>query len=329
MGLPTQRLVARATRPGGPEVIEVRSENIPPLKPDEILVRVEVASLNHGDSLIRSGRYLVRVPFPCGMGLEGAGVVEAAGPDTDLPPGTRVCWAGVPGSCATYAVMRAAVAVPVPDGFSLEEAGRLAHAGVMAGGLSRVWPLNGSAAMVWGAAGAVGRVLVARLVMMGVAVIGVASGDRTNYARSLGAVLAVDRTADDVANVVLSHPAGASVAAVFDPIGAATFETSLKVLAPRGCLVTYGQLSGPVVDTAWTDQLFRAGGVFVTKFNGRAYVSGNADMRRLAAEAIDLARRFPLVLSGVAGRYRLRDTGAAYAAFEQRVSGKILVLPSL
>ena len=76
----TQRRVARALRAGGPEVIEVSDEELAPLKPNEALVRVETAGLNHAETLIRSGDYVVRLPFPYPLGGEGSGVVVAIGP---------------------------------------------------------------------------------------------------------------------------------------------------------------------------------------------------------------------------------------------------------
>src|SRR5215472_5200538 len=96
---PTQRRVAWALRAGGPEVIEVGVENLPPLRTGEALVRVEAAGLNHVETLIRSGGYAVRLPFPYPLGGEGSGVVVGTGPDTPILVGTRVCWAAVIGSC--------------------------------------------------------------------------------------------------------------------------------------------------------------------------------------------------------------------------------------
>src|SRR5271166_3982240 len=97
----TQRRFARALRAGGPEVIEVGVEELAPLKPDEVMVRVEAAGLNHVETLIRSGNYAVRLPFPYALGGEGAGVVVATGPEAPLTVGARVCWGAVMGSCAT------------------------------------------------------------------------------------------------------------------------------------------------------------------------------------------------------------------------------------
>src|SRR6516225_12019065 len=118
MSQPTQRRVARALRAGGPEVIELGDEQLPPLKSGEALVRVEVAGLNHAETLIRSGNYTVRLPFPYPLGGEGSGVVVAIGPGTPISVGTRVCWAAVIGSCATFVVAAASLLVPIPDGLS-------------------------------------------------------------------------------------------------------------------------------------------------------------------------------------------------------------------
>ena len=118
MNQPAQRLVARALRVGGPDVIEVGVEELPPLKPGEALVRVEAAGLNHAETLIRSGNYTVRLPFPFPLGGEGSGVVVATEPGAPISVGTRVCWAAVIGSCATFVTAPASMLVPIPEGLS-------------------------------------------------------------------------------------------------------------------------------------------------------------------------------------------------------------------
>src|SRR5262249_62043047 len=102
--LPTQRLVARATRAGGPEVLAVAVENLRQLESGEALVRVDAAGLNHVDSLVRSGTYSIRFEFPFDVGVEGAGTVVAVGADVTLAPGARGCWAAGVGSGATHVI---------------------------------------------------------------------------------------------------------------------------------------------------------------------------------------------------------------------------------
>src|SRR6266849_5831347 len=89
-----ERRVAYARKPGGPDVLEVDIERLPPPKSGEVVVRVEAVGLNHVETLIRADSYSIRIPFPYAVGFEGAGVVVAAGSDVDIKPGSRVqrCW---------------------------------------------------------------------------------------------------------------------------------------------------------------------------------------------------------------------------------------------
>src|SRR5262245_57451289 len=324
--VPTQRRVARATRAGGPEVLAIAVEDLRPLKTGEALVRVEAAGLNHVDSLVRSGTYSIRFEFPFDVGVEGAGTVVAGGPGVAIPPGTRVCWTAVVGSCATYAIAPVQMLAVLPEMLSVEAGASLAHAGVTAAGLIRHCPMAaGQSAVVWGAAGAVGRLLVAFLTAGGVSVIGIASGARTNAARAAGAAHVVDRSIADVVEDVRRHTGGRGAAAVFDPVGAATYETSLRLLAPRGYLVNYGQLSGalPNVDLG---QLMEAGSIFVTKYGPRTGLVRPEHVAAFISEALALATTLPLV-SDVAARLPLDRVADAYRALDSGVPGKVLVLP--
>jgi NADPH2:quinone reductase len=325
MSLVTQRRVARALRPGGPEVVEVGLEDLAPLKAGELLVRVEAAGLNHAETLIRSGDYVVRLPFPYVAGGEGSGTIVESGPNVTISTGTRVCWAAIMGSCATFIIAPASMLVPIPDGLTLEEAACLPVAGLTAGGLARVWQLKKRTAVVWGAAGAVGRMLVAVLADRGVNVIGIASGNRVNAVRAAGAAHVIDRRSEDVVNAVRAHTEGAGAAAVFDPIGAATYNTSLQLLSARGCLINYGELSGPVppIDL---HPLF-PGSLFVTKYNGMRWVEGTQEFAGLISDALTLAAKRPAVISDIAGRFPLEHVSDAYWALEADSPGKILVIP--
>jgi NADPH2:quinone reductase len=324
VSLPSRRRVARALRPGGPDVIEVGVEDLAPLKAGEALVEVAAAGLNHAETLIRSGNYAVRLPFPHAVGGEGAGTVVATGPDVSLPVGTRVCWAAVLGSCATHVIAPAFMLATLPDGLSFEDGACLAVAGLTAGGLARVWPVRDQVAVVWGAAGAVGRMLVALLADRGARVIGIASGQRGDAVRAAGAAHVIDRSSEDVQAAVRECTAGRGAAVVFDPIGAATFETSLQLLAPRGCLVNFGELSGPV-PAVNLHQLF-PNSAFVTKYNGMHWVEGVQEFAGLISAALDLALKPRAVISEIAGRFPLDQVVEAYRALEAGAPGKVLVL---
>ena len=324
MSTPTQRRVARALRPGGPDVIEVGVEDLAPLKAGDVLVEVAAAGLNHAETLIRSGNYAVRLPFPHAIGGEGAGTIVAKAPDVSLPVGARVCWAAVLGSCATHVIAPAFMLAPLPDDLSFEDGACLAVAGLTAGGLARVWPVKDQAAVVWGAAGAVGRMLVALLADRGAQVIGIASGQRGDAVRAAGAAHVIDRASENVQAAVREHTEGRAAAVVFDPIGAETFETSLQLLAPRGCLINYGELSGPA-PVINLHQLF-SNSVFVTKYNGMHWVDGLQEFAGLISAALALAVKRRAVISEIAGRFPLDRVVDAYRALEAGAPGKVLVV---
>jgi NADPH:quinone reductase len=260
------------------------------------------------------------------VGGEGSGTVVEAGPNVTWQPGARVCWAAILGSCADLLVAPATMLAPLPDALSFENGACLAVAGLTAGGLARVWPLGtGATAVVWAAAGAVGRVLVAILASRGVSVIGIASGRRGEAVRSAGATQVIDRAVEDVPEAVRARSGGRGCAAVFDPIGAATYHTSLELLAPRGCLITYGELSGPVPEIDPRD-LFH-GSLFVTRFNGTRWVDGPHEFAGLVSAGLDVALKRPSVIGEVAGRFPLDRVADAYRALEAAPKGKILVIP--
>jgi NADPH2:quinone reductase len=98
--------------------------------------------------------------------------------------------------------------------------------------------------------------------------------------------------------------AGRGAAAVFDPIGAETFETSLQILAARGCLINYGELSGPV-PAINLHQVF-PNSVFVTKYNGMHWVEGLQEFAGLISAALGLALKRRAVISDIAGPFPAR-----------------------
>jgi NADPH:quinone reductase len=321
----TTRRVARAMRSGGTENIEIGTEELGPLEQGQVLVRVAAVGLNPAETLLRRGDYVVKVPFPFVLGGEGSGTVAAVGAGVSLAVGTRVCWGAVPASCGDFLLAPATMLTRIPVELSFEQAASVPVAAITAGGLARVWPLDGRSAVVWGAAGAVGRMLVAILARRGVVVMGIASGKRVSLVLEAGAKVAVDRNAEDVREAVMAHTKNKGVAAVFDPIGKDTFEISLGMLAPRGCLITYGELSGAAPAIALQD-LFR-GSLFVTKFNGMRWLEGMHELPVLAAEGVALAVGKPGLISEVAGRFPLERAAEAYAMLETNPGGKVLVVP--
>jgi len=179
-------------------------------------------------------------------------VVRAIGAGvTTLKVGSRVAWINCLGSYASQVVLPVAQAIVVPEHFRVEEA-LLFQAVTAQYLLSEYRTVNpGDVVLVHAAAGGVGQLLVQWLKHLGAAVIGTASSEaKLDVVRSLGADHAINYADGEFLDAVLDVTNGRGVDIAFDAVGAATFASTLKALAPRGLALIYGQASGsaPAID---------------------------------------------------------------------------------
>ncbi len=295
----------RVREHGGPEALVLEGVEDPRPAAEQVLVGIDAAGVNMIDVQQRSGGYSVNLPFT--PGTEGAGKVLAVGDDVKgLSPGDRVAYAGVPGAYAELAVVPADRLVPVPAAVSTELAAAALLQGMTAHYLvhSMVPLEEGSVVVVHAAAGGVGLLLTQMATAQGVRVIGTTSTEeKATLVRSAGAVDVVVRGKDDLNASVSAHTDGRGARAVFDSVGRDTFEDSLGSLTRRGCLVLFGQSSGPVPPLDLS-RLQTAGSVFVTRPGLVHYVAtrdellerADAVMTMIANGDLDVRihARFPL-----------------------------------
>ena len=239
---------ARMTAHGGPEVIEWIDVDVPPPGPGEVRFRSTAVGLNFIDTYHRRGIY--PVSLPSGLGLEAAGVVEAAGEGVAYRIGDRVATFGPAlGAYATERNVEAATLFRIPDDISDETAA----AGLLKGctteflveRCAKVQP--GMAVLVHAAAGGVGLLLEQWLKHIGATVIGtVSTPEKAAAATAAGADHVILYTQEAVAPQVRELTGGAGVRVVFDGVGMATWEASLDSTGRRGMIVTYGNADAPV-----------------------------------------------------------------------------------
>ena len=256
----------RVREHGGPEVLVLEEVEDPRPAAGQVLVGLDAAGVNMIDVQQRSGGYAVTLPFT--PGTEGAGEILEVGADVDAhSPGDRVAYAGVPGAYADLALVPAHRLVAVPPAVPTEIAAATLLQGMTAHYLVHsVVPLEeGAVVVVQAAAGGVGLLLTQMAAARGLHVIGTTSTDeKAALVRGAGAIDVVIRGKDDLAASVATHTGGLGARAVFDSVGRDTFEDSLGSLAKRGCLVLFGQSSGPVPPLDLS-RLQKAGSVFVTR----------------------------------------------------------------
>ncbi|MDR0594353.1 MAG: alcohol dehydrogenase catalytic domain-containing protein, partial [Bifidobacteriaceae bacterium] len=160
-------------RPGGPSALRLTELDVPQPGPGQVLVKVAAAGLNFIDTYRRSGVY--QVAFPHVPGSEGAGVIEALGPEaTGFAVGAEVAWAASKtGSYAEYAVVEADQLIAVPPGLTLDVAAALPLQGMTADYLVRsTHPLAAQeSALIHAAAGGVGQLATQMALATGARVI--------------------------------------------------------------------------------------------------------------------------------------------------------------
>lgn len=242
----TMRVVV-APEPGGPEALRIETRPIPTPGPGELLVRVHATSVNRPDVLQRQGRY----PPPPGasdvLGLDVAGEVAAVGDGVeDWRPGDRVCAVVAGGGYAEYAIVPAPIALPVPEGLSLQEAAAIPEVFATAYDnlIVRGALAAGETALIHGGASGVGTAAIQLAVRAGARVIATAGSDRKRAAcERLGAVAAVDYRGDWVA-AVREVCGDAGVDVVLDIVAAPYLGAHLSLLAMEGRLVVIGTQGG-------------------------------------------------------------------------------------
>lgn len=325
----TAMLAIQIERTGGPEVLEAVERPVPAPGPGEILIRQEAIGLNYIDTYHRTGLYPLKLPS--GLGLEGAGVVEAVGEGvTRFAAGDRAAYGNGPlGAYAHYHVIPADRAVRLPAGIDARTA-----AAAMLKGMTAEFLLRrchrveaGEAVLIHAAAGGVGSILTQWARALGAFVIGTAgSPEKAALARTHGAHETILYREEDVAARVRALTGGAGVRVAYDGVGAATFDASLASLGRRGMLVSYGNASGPV-PAVEPLRLSRGGSLFLTRPTLFDYVATVEDLDQSAAALFD-AIGSGAVRIGIGQEFALADVRRAHEALEGReTTGSTLLIP--
>jgi NADPH:quinone reductase len=313
---------------GGPEVFTLTEVDRPTPAATQVLVQVTVAGINYLDVYQRTGITAVAPPYVAGV--EGAGVIVELGSEvTDFFEGQRVGWlTGGQGSFADYVVVEAARAVPIPDEVDSESAAAVLMQGVTAHYLATdTYPIRpGDPVLAHAAAGGVGQLLVQVAKLRGGMVIGTVSTEaKAEVARRAGAdhVISYDNFAAKVRELTGGH----GVAAVYDGVGATTFEGSLAALRTRGTLVVYGTASGPT-PALEIPRLNSGGGLYVTRPSVAHYTVTTEELRGRTDDVFGWLAKGDLTVN-IGGRYPITEVSDAFAALEaRRTTGKLLLVPA-
>jgi len=240
----------------GPRPTEVlRLDTVPRPEPEagEARVRVQAIPLNLNDlERITGGNMMVRPDLPYSPGMEVMGVVDACGPDAEAWQGRRVVaiTQQAHGGFAEYAVCPVVSMFAMPDEIPLPDAAALYFPFHLAwlGLYDRADLQAGESVLIHAAAGGSGSAAIQLAKHRGARVFATAGSDaKVELCRSLGADVAINYNDEDFAAVVLAATGKRGVDVVFDNVGEAVMEQSMRCTAYNGRYLMMGFASNKVV----------------------------------------------------------------------------------
>jgi NADPH:quinone reductase len=321
--------IARIDQFGGPEVFRVLDIATPKIGADEILVRVRASGVNFFEILMRQNQYAVTPALPATFGVEVAGVVEAAGANTDIIVGSRVVVPlfaiGRDGGYADYVAVKAAAVVPLPDAVSFDAGVACLVQGLTALNAIRRTSPRGKSVLVTAAGGGVGTLLIQLAKNAGAKRIVALAGatEKLDVALSLGADVAVNHR-DEEWLLRCRETARTGFDIVYDFVGGDLTTMLIDMLAPAGILL-FGALGRFSLDREAVNRLLEKSQAIA----GLALLPllQESDLRQ------DLGELFELVAKGqltptIGGRFPLEHVAEAHRLIESRTSiGKVVLNP--
>jgi NADPH:quinone reductase len=314
---------------GGPEVMKFEEVEVGAPGPGQIRIRHTAIGVNFIDTYFRTGLYKApQLPFT--PGNEGAGVVEAVGPDvTGLAVGDRVAYAGGLGSYSTERLVAAATVVKIPDGVSDEAAAAMMLKGMTAQYLLRrtYRVQKGDTILFHAAAGGVGLIACQWAKHLGATVIGtVGTREKGELAKANGCDHVIYYREEDFAARVKEITNGELCHVVYDGVGKETFPASLDCLRPLGMFASFGNASGPV-DSFSLGLLAQKGSLFATRPTLFTYIAKREDLEATAADLFDVVASGAVKIP-IHARAKLGDVADAHRALEAReTTGATILVP--
>lgn len=328
------------TSPGPPECLELRDVADPVPREGEVLIDVKAAALNRADLLQRRGIYSPPPGATDILGLECAGIVAALGPGiARARVGDRVMALLAGGGYAERTVVHERMLLPIPEGFSFEQAAAVPEAFLTAAealfGIGRL--AAGECVLVHAAAGGIGTAALELAREAGARVVAVASAAKLERLRELMGPLRavgkppafemhfVDRTSEDFVKAVLEASDGRGADVILDFVGAPYAARHADCLAPLGRHVVLGLLGGAKAEVDFGRLLARRQTIAGMIMRTRPLADKIAVSERFRREWLhrfDDGRLFPVVDS----TFPLADAASAHVRMEANANvGKIVL----
>jgi len=306
------------TAAGGPEVLKPVRLPVPVPGQGEILVKVKAAGVNRPDLMQRQGLYPPPPGAPATPGLEIAGEVAALGTGvTRYETGDRVCALVQGGGYAEYALVHEDNALPIPPGFSFEEAAAIPETffTVWTNVFDRGGLQEGQTLLVHGGSSGIGTTAIMLAKALGSTVIATAGSDEKCQAcRDLGADHAINYRTQDFVAVMKDAKLEANV--ILDMVGGDYVARNFRVAAMNARIVQIAFQKGSKIEIDLLPIMLK-----------RLYLTGSTLRPRSVSEKAEIARAleetvWPLFASGqirpqIYRSFPLAKAADAHALLEQ------------
>ncbi|MFZ5745820.1 MAG: NADPH:quinone oxidoreductase family protein [Pseudomonadota bacterium] len=302
---------------------------VPPRGPGDVLVKVHAASLNFPDLLMTRGEYQFKPEVPFIAGLEFAGEVVEADPDSGFKPGDGVYGGNKTGAFAEYAVVPARALSAMPPGIGMVSAAALGAAyGTAYTALVEIGGLKaGQWVLVHGASGGVGLAAVELAKRLGAHVIAT-TGSPAKLAALRAAcdaeavILAEGRFREQVAELT----GGKLCDLVYDPVGGDVFDESTRCVAFGGKLLVIGFAGGRIAEISINIPLIK--GFSVVGVRAGEYARRFPDRGKAIREAVATLAADGRLNPHIDRILPLSRWEEAYAAMATRgIVGKVVLEP--
>ena len=324
----TMRYIAVA-RPGPPDAMQLAQGPVPQPRDDEVLIAVAYAGVNRPDCAQRAGTYPPPPDASPILGLEVAGRVVACGAEVQQwRVDDEVCALVPGGGYAEYCTAPAAWCLPIPRGWSLEQAAGLPETfyTVWNNVFDRAGLKPGETFLVHGGTSGIGLTAIQLAKAFGATVITTAgSPEKVAFCIEMGADHAIDYKTHDFQEEVKRITRKRGVDVILDMVGGDYIERNLKCLAVEGRLAQIAFLQGSRVECDWRFIMLKR--LTVTGSTLRA-----SPAERKAALARELRQRvWPLIEQGrvrsvIHATFDLADVAKAHALMESsKHIGKIML----
>lgn len=317
--------VWRSHQPGVDQ-LEFARVSVPSPQNGEMLVRVAAAALNFSDLLMIDDKYQVRPQRPFTPGQEISGTVVAIGDGVDCPIGARVASKVLHGGFAEYALIRADMAMRVPDSMSLQAAVALpvVYTTAMVALTESTTIKPGETVLALAAAGGVGLAAVQIARDLGAQVVAAAGGaEKCALAKANGAHEVVDYRLEGWRDRVMDMTGRRGVDVIVDPVGGDISNEAMRAIGWGGRLLIVGFSSGDLPRIAANRLLLRRASAIGVYWN---HDHDGPMLRRVARELADLAVS-GAIKPHIGGVFKFADAKAALRALgDRKTTGKAVII---